>query len=293
MLYEIGIKYLGFLVDLYYTLFKDLDKDLKKAAIPLTSYEYAAQAVTVGLLIALPTSILIGILICFLANLFKISILQNTTIIILITIILFLIIFHLILLFYTIYPSIRIPQRKASIEKNLPYATLYMATIANTGAPPIAIFRFLSRMPDFGEIRQEAKDIVEMVDVLGQDLLRALDKKAKYSPSKQWAELLIGLKTILESGGDLSEYLYRMSDLYSRELRRKVQQFGDLLMMVVEMYLTLVIVGGFFMIILSLIMGGMGGDIEAIKVMHILLLGLVIPIVSIGLAFMIKSMLPI
>jgi flagellar protein FlaJ len=168
-----------------------------------------------------------------------------------------------------------------------------MATIASTGAPPIAVFRFLARMKEFGAIQQDAKDIVEMVDVLGVDIRKALELKAKHSPSKQWSELLIGMKTIIESGGNLSEYLYRMAELYSRELKRRVEQFGEMIMMVVEMYLTVVLVGGLFMIILSLIMGAMGGNVEAIKMLHVAVLYILIPLISVGMAFMIKAMLPI
>jgi len=293
-LVEFGEKHLSFLVDAYFSLFKDLDKDLKKAAIPLTVYEYTAYAVTLAIFIALPIAIVLTLLLFVIGLVFKIKILLFPPILIIAGLILFLFVYHLVLLFFTMYPSLVASSRQSSIEKNLPFATLYMATIASTGAPPIAIFRFLARMKDFGAIQQDAKDIVEMVDVLGVDLRRALELKAKNSPSKKWAELLIGIKTIIESGGDLSEYLYRMADLASRDLKRKVNEFGELIMMIVEMYLTLVIIGGIFMIILSLIMGGMGGGGgETIKILHTVMLLGVIPMVSVGMAFMIKNMLPI
>ncbi len=290
---EFGKKYLQPLVDLYFSLFKDLDKDLKRAALPVTVYEFTAYAVTIALFVALPFLFIVPILLFFLGKLMKIQILTFPPVLIVSGVLIFFIVFHLVLLLFTSYPSFVASARKSSIEKNLPFATLYMATIASTGAPPIAVFRFLARMKDFGAIQQDAKDIVEMVDVLGVDIRKALELKAKNSPSKKWAELLIGMKTIIESGGDLSEYLFRMSDLFTRELKRKVEQFGEILMMVVEMYLTLVIVGGFFMIILSLIMGAMGGDVGMIKQMHMLILGIVMPMISVGMAMMIKFMLPI
>jgi pilus assembly protein TadC len=120
-LINFGRKYLGFLVDLYFPLFQDLDKELKKAALPITVYEFAAYAVTLAIIVALPLSIILALALFFIGSFFKIKILTFPPIIIVAFVVFFFIIFHFVLMLLTAYPSIIASQRKSSIEKNLPY----------------------------------------------------------------------------------------------------------------------------------------------------------------------------
>ncbi|MCK5344827.1 MAG: hypothetical protein KAR20_15555, partial [Candidatus Heimdallarchaeota archaeon] len=85
-------------------------------------------------------------------------------------------------LFY-IYPSIFIGERKKDINGSLPFATLYLATMAGGGTPPIAMFRTLSRF-DYGEITKECKTIVEETDIIGLNITNSLKNSAERSPSQ-------------------------------------------------------------------------------------------------------------
>ena len=60
------------------------------------------------------------------------------------------------------YPYIKAADRQRSIDNNLPFATLYMNTIAGTGAPPYVMFKLLSDFKEYGEVSKEAQEIVEM-----------------------------------------------------------------------------------------------------------------------------------
>ena len=163
------------------------------------------------------------------------------------------------LLFY-MYPDIYIGERRKQIEADMPFVMLYLAAMAGGGTPPIAMFRTLSKFKEYGEISKEAEKIVEETDVLGIDVLTAFKNAADRTPSDLLVELLWGMRTVIKSGGDLKVYLRERAKITMAEYRRRLKQFTEQLAMLTEMYITLVVVGSVLFIIITAIMGAMGGS---------------------------------
>ncbi len=67
-------------------------------------------------------------------------------------------------LVFQILPSNSIGERKKNIDRNLPYATNYMAAMASADVTPPAIFRGLADQPIYGEIQIEAEKIARDID---------------------------------------------------------------------------------------------------------------------------------
>lgn len=195
-------------------------------------------------------------------------------------------------LFY-VYPSNRASGRKKELDYLLPFATIYLAT-TSSGSPPLTMFKVLSKFEEFGEINKEAKRIVRDVELFGMNLRDALQKVASRSPSENFKELLWGVNSIIESGGNLSTFLHEKARIFMDDYKRRLNEYSDTLSTMIEIYLTLVIVGSIFFIVMTSIMGlfGLTGMTEIIVIMQFMITFLGLPLISIGFIYMLKSLSP-
>jgi len=178
------------------------------------------------------------------------------------------------------------------IDKDLPFATIYMSTVAGAGIPPHIIFKLLGEFEEYGTVSREAKIINSELEFVGKDLSEALRRAADRSPSEDFRELLWGLDTIIAEGGDVKEYLTTTSQMLMRKYNRKVEEFGNSLSMYLEIYLTLVVVGSIFFLVLSSIMAAMGGTPIWVNVVQKVVVYLILPMVTAAFIMFIKVISP-
>lgn len=197
------------------------------------------------------------------------------------------------MLFY-IYPDIYIAERKKQIEADMPFVMLYLAAMSGGGTPPIAMFRTLAKFKEYGEISSESEKIVEETDVLGIDVLTALKNAADRTPSPDFMDLLWGMRTVIMSGGSLKDYLRERSKITMSEYKRRLKMFTEQLAMMTEMYITLIIVGSVLFIIMTAIMGAMGGSGfgPIIVGSQLALVFLILPVACAGFIVFSKSLSP-
>ncbi|MBU3905014.1 MAG: type II secretion system F family protein [Nanoarchaeota archaeon] len=196
-------------------------------------------------------------------------------------------------MFYT-YPSYTARSRKRNIESGLSFATTYMSTIATSGAPPITMFKVLAKFKEYGEISKEAEKITRDVEAFGMDLVSAIRKTASRSPSSELKELLWGLDTVLTTGGDVGAYLHEKSRTFLAEYRRRLEQYSQTLSLLIEVYLTVILVGSIFFVIMSALMSIFGGgDINLfMSFMQFIIIFIVLPVASLGFIALIKTISP-
>ncbi len=196
-------------------------------------------------------------------------------------------------MFYT-YPSVVSNRRKKNIEDALPFATTYMATVASSGSSPITMFKVLSQFKEYGEISKESEKIVRDIEAFGMDLIGSIRKTAARTPSPDLKELLWGLDTVISTGGNLSDYLHDKSRLFLQENRRRLEQFSQTLSLLIEIYLTVVLVGSIFFVIMSALMSIFsGGELTLfLNFLQFLVVFVVLPFVSVGFIFLLKSLSP-
>ncbi|MFH1127273.1 MAG: type II secretion system F family protein [archaeon] len=198
------------------------------------------------------------------------------------------------MLFYT-YPSVIVSDRKKRIDDSLPFATLYLATISGSGTPPIAMFRALANFKEYGEISKEAERIIEETDVLGVNLALAIENAANRTPSDHLRDIFWGIKSILVVGGDLQRFLHEKAISTMQEYKRRLAQFTQQLSMYIEMYITVVIVGSVFFMVLTTIMGSMSADPKTtvfIVAAQFLVSFIFLPLASFGFMILIKGIAP-
>ena len=118
----------------------------------------------------------------------------------------FLSIFLTLLIFYY-YPYSTISGRNKKIKSDLVYATIHMAAISGSGAQPLKIFKLLLDSHEYRNLESEIKKILNYVNLFGYSLSNALKAVSLTTPSYELKELLNGMVSSIETGGDIRNYL--------------------------------------------------------------------------------------
>lgn len=196
-------------------------------------------------------------------------------------------------IFYS-YPAFIAGRRRKKIEGFLSFATTYMATIASSGSPPTAMFRVLSQFDEYGEISKEAKHIYRDVEIFGMNLTDAMRKAASRTPSPDFKELLWGLTNVLTAGGSPAAYLHEKSEGFMQDNRRRLRDFSQTLSLLIEVYLTLIMVGSIFFVIMTSMMSIFGGAQSNLFIVFLQFLDvfIILPLLSIGFIIALKAIYP-
>lgn len=191
---------------------------------------------------------------------------------------------------FLFYPSVEAGNRRRNIDASLPYAINYITSMSTAGITPAEVFRLLGDSPIYGESSVEARYIAREIDIFGRDLIDALRLVSSSTPSKRMKEFLQGAMASIASGGNLTEYFRTKADQYALENRMVQKQFLDLLALISESYVTAMVAGTLFLIILQSIMSVLSGDNRPLFLYAIIYI--MIPLGSAAFVIMISSMTP-
>ncbi|MHB8164069.1 MAG: type II secretion system F family protein [Methanoregula sp.] len=158
-------------------------------------------------------------------------------------------------------PGIEKNNRSIKINMTLHNAVAYMYAMRRGGCQLMVIFRSLSdRANIYGEVALEFRQIVRDADFFGYDVVTAIRHLAETTPSEKFKDFLEDLLSIIESGGDMAEFLSTRVRIYQEEAKFEQKQFLNVLSLVAESYVTLFVAGPLFLIIIMVVMGMMGGS---------------------------------
>jgi archaellum biogenesis protein FlaJ (TadC family) len=229
--------------------FEDFNMSLNKANIQISLPEYIAMAVfTVGVGFVFLFSVfatlfilgsgLMGIIRAFIYSFFLSMFAAG--------------------LFYVV-PLVKINTRSSVIRDMLPFATMYLSTLAGTGSSVSEMFSELAEVDEYGEVAEEAKKISRDIETFGMDVSRALERGAERTPSEDFEELLRGLDHVITTGGSVREFLRQRAGKLMDDYERRIEQFSDQLGLLVEMYITIVVVGSIIFTAMSAVMSSFTG----------------------------------
>ncbi|TRO61957.1 hypothetical protein E2P64_00275 [Candidatus Bathyarchaeota archaeon] len=255
---------------------------LKKSGIPMTAEEYST--------LLLAAAMVIPLVLAFLSTM--VLIILGTSLIMLVPyfVMIFGVFAAIIFGGGYIYPGMKTSDIKKNIMNNLPFATIYLTTLSGSGMNSFQMFKILSHFKEFGEVSKEAQRIVRDVELLGIDVATALERAADRTPSSQLRELLWGMRSTVTTGGDMNNFLIEKSRSYMGDYRRFLDKFVDQLSILMEVYITAVVVGSIFFIIMGTILGLMGGGEPLILIRLLIYVG--IPIMSVMFMVLIAGMSP-
>jgi len=145
------------------------------------------------------------------------------------------------------WPAIEKKNRSVRINLTLHNAVAYMYAMRKGGAQLTSIFTALSEHAQtYGEVALEFRQVVRDVDYFGADVVSAIRHLGETTPSEKLKDFLEDLLSVIESGGDMTEFLSSRVRLYQEQARFEQKQFLTILSMVAESYVTLFVAGPLF-----------------------------------------------
>jgi flagellar protein FlaJ len=283
--------------------FVELRSDLMQARIKTPFEAYLSTAYLSSIIVGLTMALLIGT-VTFLLDIpsmitykgavpgfmtvfadFKILIGTSTAVI------LSLLIFGGITYFsFMMYPKVIAGNRRRNINATLPYAINYVTAMSTAGITPAEVFRLLGESPIYGETAVEARFITREIDMFGKDLIEAMRTVSTFTPSPRMKEFLQGAMATISSGANLTNYFRNKATQYTHENHQEQKGFLETLGLIAESYVTAMVAGTLFLIILQSIMSIIGGDANPIFL--IIIIYLIVPFGSIMFVILISSMTP-
>ncbi len=182
---------------------------------------------------------------------------------------------------FPFYLQNEIENKKRDIDKQIPYALAFMSILASSGATPLDIIRRLSR-EDYGQISNEFRKVLFRVDILGEDVVTAMNGLVHNTPSDLFRDICIDMTNIIYGGGGLKAYLETKSKELMAIRRHTYKEFVESLAVFGEGYLGGVVMTLTLAIIMIVISGVLGIDIGPFppKDMFNYLIYLFIPLIN-------------
>ena len=282
---KIAMRYLGKIVEPYLHFFSELKDDLKRSRMRMSLQEYISIAFLTCIIlfmIELP-------LFSFIFSLLKLgaifSIFMATTVSLGVCVLFFFI--------FLSYPKFVIKDKSKSIDSSLSFAGIYLSTISSSGLPPHKTFEIFSKFDEYGEISNEAKNIVNDMNAFGLNINESLRKAIDRTPSKKLREFFWSILSTIESGGNLPKLLEEKSKGFLNDYKRSLKEFSQSLTIYLEVYLTALVMGTIFFTILTSLMSGIGGVTQTnIILIQFFLIFIFIPLISTAFILLIETSSP-
>jgi archaellum biogenesis protein FlaJ (TadC family) len=186
---------------------------------------------------------------------------------------------------YSVFnPYMIIGNKVTSIKNALPLAIIGMSSVAESGAPPVAIFSTKTVRDKSQYLDKELSKIEYYVNNLGISLLEAIDISARKTPSYELKKFLLDLKSNIEAGGSLPEFMKKKAEnarfqynLLLNNQNQKAETFGDI-------YSAIVVAGPLFLFSGIMLLGMVGGGVAGLSINTVLQIGifLLVPIINIS-----------
>ena len=188
-------------------------------------------------------------------------------------------------------PGSKAKSRARDIDKRIAAAMSFISAMASADVNIDVIFKELSRQKVYGEISNEAAWITRDTELLGSDILTAIKKAAKRSPSAKFQDFLQGVITTSTSGGQLKPYFLLKAEEYQKENKLALKSQMETLGMLAESFVTVVVAFPLFLVLILAIMAIVGGgDADFMVMMLYLIVLMMIPVAQFGFVFVIYNM---
>lgn len=188
-------------------------------------------------------------------------------------------------------PKVSASNRAASIDTELPFVIGYMSVLAGGGVSPLATLRRISQMKLFPASAKEARRILVEVDVFGQDPITAIERIARWNPSRKFSEFLFGYTAILKSGGDFIAYVgMKLRDTMESKTAA-VKRSADTTGTLAEAYLTVTVILGMVLYTLYMIQTLLSNNVGGLTNLYMFAF-VMVPVISATFIWLIDAVQP-
>jgi len=264
--------------------FPDLKSDIKKTKMRTSVQEYISTSILTTFLVFLAEIPLLSFAFALVFKSFLFSFITGFTVSVLLSVLIFFL--------FTQYPKTVVSERSKKMNSGLPFASLYLSTIAGTKLPLNRVFQIFGKFTKSGEIGEEVGMINKDMEAFGFDAHTALERAVERSPSKNFKDLLWGLLSTSASGGDVVSYLREKSKTLMDDYRRRLTEFSKKMMLLSEIYLTAIVLGTIFFVILTAIFSGVSTGVRSIILLQTLVIFIFLPLMSLMFIILVKSSTP-
>lgn len=266
---------------------QQLDDSLLKAHMKIRPEEYLAYVFMAAIVTAI-VGVIVGIVVgVVLFGLMGVTIIMRILVAVLASVLLPV----MALMMLKGSPAGKAKGRGRDIDKRIAAAMSFISAMASADVNIDVIFKELSRQKAYGEISHEAAWITRDTELLGSDILTAIKKAAKRSPSTKFQDFLQGVITTSTSGGQLKPYFLLKAEEYEKENKLALKSQMETLGMLAESFVTVVVAFPLFLVLILAIMAVVGGGDPGFMVMmlYLIVLGM-IPVSQFGFIFVIWNM---
>lgn len=261
---KIAVGFFGGIVDKYIEYFKGLKPKLLGANIQILLKTWACIILLTIVVSFLFSALIIMVLFWVFAFEFGLFIMLLASVPVMIAVFVFFI-------FY-IYPVQRAERIKNSIETNLPFALAHINAIASSGIPPEYMFELLTEFKEYGEISKQAKLIVRNIRTFGMSSVSAINNVAERTPSLAFKQVLTGISTTIEKGGNLVSYINDMSEKSLFDYRIKREKYLKTLSTYADIYTALLVAAPLMMLSILGIMSIIGGTVLGLGINELIIM---------------------
>jgi flagellar protein FlaJ len=183
---------------------------------------------------------------------------------------------------FPFYLQNQIENKKRDIDTRIPYALAFMSILASSGATPLDIIRRIAR-EDYGQISNEFRKVLFRVDVLGEDVVTAMNGLVQNTPSNLFRDICIDITNIIYGGGGLKSYLETKSKELMAIRRQTYKEFVESLAVFGEGYLGGVVMTITLAVLGVVISGALGIQLASFSSLDLFtfLVYLIIPLINI------------
>ncbi len=174
-----------------------------------------------------------------------------------------------------IYPFLEKQSTESGIDQEIPFATIHMSAIAGSLIDPTNIFKIIVSTKEYPNISKEFIKLLNQINIHGLSLVNSLKITAFNSASVKLSELLNGLSTTINSGGDLPNFFEKRSETLLMEHRLEREKEAKSSETFMDIYISVVIAAPMILMLLLIMMrvSGLGISLSTTMISIVMVLG--------------------
>ncbi|WP_224450145.1 type II secretion system F family protein [Haloprofundus salilacus] len=146
--------------------------------------------------------------------------------------------------------------RSNSIDASLPRTVAFVYALSRSGTSfPTVLSTLAENDGVYGEAAVEIGVAVREMEAFGTDVLTALSRTARRTPSEDMAEFAENLASVLGSGRNLSAFLNDQYERYETKAESQQLRYLELLATFAEAYVSILVVGPLLLVTILVVIG--------------------------------------
>src|SRR5207237_8035587 len=170
-----------------------------------------------------------------------------------------------ILPFFYSLPSMKVGSPRQRLDTYLPFTSSYMTVLASAGVTPERMLRSTAEKDPKFMLSDEIANVVGRIDLLGYDVLNAINAEVDRPPSTNYQYLLRGFGGVIRTGGDMKKFFQGITDHLFQKRSLQVQAFIDSLGIIAETYVLMLLAFPVILVVMLSIIASIGHSLGGIN----------------------------